>query len=347
MVPCGGLSALRVIRAGLVPYERGLAAAARAARRGRRRHAARHRPAARAPAGLHRRRRTEVWERPTDGTPVIDVDRGGKITWHGPGQLVGYPIVQLADPIDVVAYVRAHGAGADRRLRRARRDRGAGSRDAAASWLPPTTRGPERKVAAIGIRVAQRRDAARLRDQLRPRPVAGSTASSRAASRDAGVTSLSAELGRDVTVAEVLPVVERHLPALLDDATLGRLSQWPTCRRRREHSQPARPAPAADPAGRADRASGSAVWPPASTAILGVGRAATAVHRATRVGLPPAGHRRRRLVVVVAVVAVVTAVTVLTHERAPPARRCVDRAGRPRRPRCCASSPPADCSSTA
>ena len=51
-------------------------------------------------------KRTEAEERPMDGTPVIDVDRGGKITWHGPGQLVGYPIMKLPDPIDVVGYVR-------------------------------------------------------------------------------------------------------------------------------------------------------------------------------------------------------------------------------------------------
>ena len=51
-------------------------------------------------------KRTEPWERPTDGSHVVDVDRGGKITWHGPGQVTGYPIVRLADPIDVVAYVR-------------------------------------------------------------------------------------------------------------------------------------------------------------------------------------------------------------------------------------------------
>jgi len=51
-------------------------------------------------------KRTEPHERPHDGTPVVDVDRGGKITWHGPGQLVGYPIVRLVEPIDVVAHVR-------------------------------------------------------------------------------------------------------------------------------------------------------------------------------------------------------------------------------------------------
>ncbi len=71
-------------------------------------------------------KRTEPHERPVDGTPVIDVDRGGKITWHGPGQLVGYPIVRLADPVDVVAYVRRLERGADRRLRRPRADRAAG-----------------------------------------------------------------------------------------------------------------------------------------------------------------------------------------------------------------------------
>src|SRR2546430_15440151 len=58
------------------------------------------------PSGYTAGRRTEVWERPVDGTPVIDVDRGGKITWHGPGQLVGYPILALPVPVDVVAYVR-------------------------------------------------------------------------------------------------------------------------------------------------------------------------------------------------------------------------------------------------
>src|SRR5665647_1297378 len=63
----------------------------------------RARRAARCRAG----RRTAAWDRPVDGTPVVDVDRGGRITWHGPGQLVVYPIIRLAQPIDVVGYVRA------------------------------------------------------------------------------------------------------------------------------------------------------------------------------------------------------------------------------------------------
>ncbi|MGI8680144.1 MAG: lipoyl(octanoyl) transferase LipB [Jatrophihabitans sp.] len=164
-------------------------------------------------------RRTEPWERPTDdGAPVVDVDRGGKITWHGPGQLVGYPIVRLADPIDVVAYVRRM----ERMLIAVCTEIGvtaaAQVEGRSGVWLPADDRGPERKIAAIGIRVAQ---AVTLHgfalncdpdltwfDRIVP---CGIT--------DAGVTSLSRELGRDVTVAEALPVVERHLPALRAGAT--------------------------------------------------------------------------------------------------------------------------------
>jgi lipoyl(octanoyl) transferase len=154
-------------------------------------------------------KRTEPSERPFDGAPVIDVDRGGKITWHGPGQLVGYPIVRLPRPLDVVAYVRAMeqllidvcaelGVGATRVDGRT------------GAWL----RDPDRKLAAIGVRV--RRVVAMHGfalncdpdlswfDRIVPCGIA-----------DAGVTSLSRELGRDVTVAEVLPIVEAHLPGFV------------------------------------------------------------------------------------------------------------------------------------
>jgi lipoyl(octanoyl) transferase len=159
-------------------------------------------------------KRTEPSERPFDGTPVIDVDRGGKITWHGPGQLVGYPIVRLPRPLDVVAYVRAMeqmliDVCAHLGVVATRVDGRTGV------WL----RDPDRKVAAIGVRV--RRVVAMHGfalncdpdlswfDRIVPCGIA-----------DAGVTSLSRELGRDVTVAEVLPIVEAHLPGFV--AGLGR-----------------------------------------------------------------------------------------------------------------------------
>ncbi|MFX0594513.1 lipoyl(octanoyl) transferase LipB [Melissospora conviva] len=158
-------------------------------------------------------KRTEAWDRPMDGTPVVDVDRGGKITWHGPGQLIGYPIMKLPDPIDVVAYVRRTeqlliDVCAELGLTAVRVDGRSGV------WVPADERGPDRKVAAIGIRVARGVTQHGFSincdcdlgafDKIVPCGI-----------RDAGVTSLTAELGRPVTVAEVLPVVERHLPTLL------------------------------------------------------------------------------------------------------------------------------------
>ncbi len=154
-------------------------------------------------------RRTQPEDRPTDGTPVIDVDRGGKITWHGPGQLVGYPIVKLAEPVDVVNYVRRIeealiavctdlGLDCGRVEGRSGVWLAAGMRDGV--WLP------ERKVAAIGVRVQRgvalhgfslNCDAALDRfDDIVP---CGIT--------DAGVSSLSGELGRRVTVSDVVPAV--------------------------------------------------------------------------------------------------------------------------------------------
>ncbi len=162
-------------------------------------------------------RLTDAWDRPTDGTPVVDVDRGGKITWHGPGQIVGYPIVRLPGTaerhsVDVVAYVRRLeqmlidvcievGVAATRIKGRT------------GVWVPSDDRGPDRKVAAIGVRVARGVtlhgfalncdcDLSAF-DKIVPCGI-----------RDAAVTSLSAELTRDVTVSEVLPIVERHLPTL-------------------------------------------------------------------------------------------------------------------------------------
>jgi lipoyl(octanoyl) transferase len=159
-------------------------------------------------------KRTNSWDRPTDGTPVIDVDRGGRITWHGPGQIVGYPILRLPDPIDVVAYVRR----VEQMLIDVCAEFGVATTripgpSHSGVWVAADDRGPDRKIAAIGVRVAR---AVTLHgfalncdcdlshyDRIVPCGIS-----------DAGVTSLSAELGRPVTVAEVLPVVERHLSTL-------------------------------------------------------------------------------------------------------------------------------------
>jgi len=158
-------------------------------------------------------RRTEAWERPVDGTPVIDVDRGGKITWHGPGQLVGYPIVELPNPVDVVAYVRRM----EEVLIEVCAELGVQAGQVAGRsgvWLPADDRGPERKVAAIGIRVAQGVTLHGFSLNCNPdlswfgRIVPCGIA-------DAGVTSLTAELGRQVSVADALPVVEALLPGLV------------------------------------------------------------------------------------------------------------------------------------
>ena len=102
-------------------------------------------------------RRTHPADRPFDGTPVIDVDRGGRITWHGPGQIVGYPIVKLASPVDVVAYVRRLEEALIRRLRRPRRRGrpGRGPQRRLDRGRRPAGRRRERKVGAIGVRVAQ------------------------------------------------------------------------------------------------------------------------------------------------------------------------------------------------
>lgn len=152
-------------------------------------------------------RRTDDSERPTDGTPVIDVDRGGRITWHGPGQLVGYPIVKLQKPTELVGFVREiEGAliqvCADLGIAAVRVDGRSGV------WIQDAQ--GDRKIAAIGIRVAKgvtmhgfalnvNPDLAAFR-QIVPCGIA-----------DADVTSLEIELARSITIEEVAPLVERHV----------------------------------------------------------------------------------------------------------------------------------------
>ncbi|WP_024288012.1 lipoyl(octanoyl) transferase LipB [Cellulomonas sp. KRMCY2] len=162
-------------------------------------------------------RRTAAWDRPADGTPVIDVDRGGKITWHGPGQLVAYPIVRLAAPVDVVAYVRAleHGVidtCAALGLPTVRVDGRSGV------WChadaPGTGDRRDRKVAAIGVRVAKGVTMHGVALNCDPDLVAFSRIVP-CGLPDADVTSLSAELGRDVTIGDAEPVLREHLTARL------------------------------------------------------------------------------------------------------------------------------------
>ncbi|HEY0507168.1 MAG TPA: lipoyl(octanoyl) transferase LipB [Blastococcus sp.] len=211
------MAELEIVRAGLVPYEDAWA-------RQRELHA--RRVAGEAPDTLlllehpsvyTAGRRTEPSERPMDGTPVVDVDRGGKITWHGPGQLVGYPIVALPDPVDVVAYVR--------RLEDALIEVCAGFGLAAGRiegrsgvWVaadaPDAGVRPDRKVAAIGIRVA--RGVTMHGFALNCDPDLGAFgAIVPCGIPDAGVTSLSAELGRDITTAEALEPVEQAMRRVL------------------------------------------------------------------------------------------------------------------------------------
>ncbi|QNG18479.1 lipoyl(octanoyl) transferase LipB [Rhodococcus triatomae] len=163
-------------------------------------------------------RRTAPEDRPSDGTAVIDVDRGGKITWHGPGQLVGYPIVRLAEPVDVVRYVRR----IEQALIQVVTDLGIDCgrvEGRSGVWLSAGLRDgvllPERKVAAIGIRV-QRGVTLHGFSLNCNSTLAGFDAIVPCGIPDAGVTTLSAELGRDVTVDEVTPAVTAAVLDALD-----------------------------------------------------------------------------------------------------------------------------------
>ena len=152
-------------------------------------------------------RRTDEAERPADGTPVIDVDRGGRITWHGPGQLVGYPIVKLQKPTELVGFVRE----IESALIRVCADLGITAlriEGRSGVWVKDD-RG-DRKVAAIGIRVAQGVTMHGFALNVNPDLTAfGQIVPCGIA--DADVTSLEIELGRAITIDEVAPLLERHI----------------------------------------------------------------------------------------------------------------------------------------
>ena len=157
-------------------------------------------------------RRTEISDRPLDNTPVIDVDRGGKITWHGLGQIVGYPIIKLKNSTDVVGFVREletalieicdeFGIKAERYCERS----GVWLRDAKG----------DRKIAAIGLRVAKGVTMHGFALNVNPDLSAYSKIIP-CGIADAKVTSLSAELGRDIKIDEVMPVLKKHILPMLD-----------------------------------------------------------------------------------------------------------------------------------
>jgi lipoyl(octanoyl) transferase len=160
-------------------------------------------------------RRTSPLDRPLGdpGAPVIETDRGGKITWHGPGQLVGYPIVALSEPVDVVAYVRA----TEEVMIRTCADFGVSAvrvEGRSGAWVPGTGGRPDRKVGAVGIRVARGVTMHGIAincdcdltwyDKVVPCGIS-----------DAVTTSLAAETGQAVPVSAVLPAAERHFGDIL------------------------------------------------------------------------------------------------------------------------------------
>ncbi|AQT79675.1 lipoate-protein ligase B [Mycolicibacterium litorale] len=159
-------------------------------------------------------KRTEAHERPVDGTPVVDTDRGGKITWHGPGQLVGYPVIGLAEPLDVVNYVRRLEEAlisvcADYDLDAGRVEGRSGV------WLPAGDLRPARKIAAIGIRVARATTLHGFSLNC-DCDLAAYSAIVPCGIADAGVTSLTAELGRHVGVEDVRARVAEKVCDALD-----------------------------------------------------------------------------------------------------------------------------------
>jgi lipoyl(octanoyl) transferase len=156
-------------------------------------------------------KRTQDFERPSDGTPVIDVDRGGRITWHGPAQLVGYPIVKLLKPTELVGFVRTLESAlievcATFGITAQRVDGRSGV------WV--CDENGERKIAAIGIRVASGVTMHGFALNVSP-DLAAFGQIVPCGIDDAAVTSMARELGREIAVSEVISIVEKAITAAL------------------------------------------------------------------------------------------------------------------------------------
>jgi lipoyl(octanoyl) transferase len=152
-------------------------------------------------------RRTEEFERPLDGSKVIEVDRGGRITWHGPGQLVGYPIVKLLEPTEVVGFVRE----IESALINVCSDLGVSAlriEGRSGVWVVDSQ--GDRKIAAIGVRVAKGVTMHGFSLNVNPDLTAYDQIVA-CGIRDAQVTSLQKELGREITIEEISEIVETHV----------------------------------------------------------------------------------------------------------------------------------------
>ena len=161
-------------------------------------------------------KRTQSFELPTDGTPVIQVDRGGRITWHGPGQLVGYPIVKLLKPTELVGFVRTLESAlisvcAEVGVNAVRVDGRSGV------WISDSN--GDRKIAAIGIRVASGVTMHGFALNVSP-DLSKFSQIVPCGIDDAAVTSLAIELNRSVDIAEITPIVEKHLVEALGKVSL-------------------------------------------------------------------------------------------------------------------------------
>ena len=157
-------------------------------------------------------RRTEISDRPIDGTPVIDVDRGGKITWHGPGQLVGYPIIKLKNSTDVVGFVRE----LETALISVCAEFGVETKrycERSGVWIRDSK--GDRKIAAIGLRVAKGVTMHGFALNVNPDLSAYSKIIP-CGITDAKVTSLAVELGQKIDIQEVIPVLKNHLCPMLE-----------------------------------------------------------------------------------------------------------------------------------